>query len=137
MVKNIGIKEKNVTKSRRNMKDLIVKNFKTIVFIVFGLFILYWMVYIITPNVKMSEDDKAKIDSLNNNIKKYEEQNKKLDSSIIMYVGQISKIDSAINNIKKQKTIIKEFYHEKIISVDTFSRTQIDDFFSKRYGHHP
>ena len=137
MVKNIGIKKKNVTKSRRNMKDLIVKNFKTIVFIVFGVFILYWMMYVITPNVKMSAESKAKIDSLNNNIKKYEEENKKLDSTIVMYIEQISKIDSAINNIKKQKTIIKEFYHEKIISVDTFSRSQVDDFFTKRYGHHP
>jgi len=93
--------------------------------------------FILTPSVKMSEESKAKIDSLNANIKRYEEENKKLDSAIVKYTEQISKIDSAIYNIKKQKTIIKEFYHEKIISVDTFSRSQVDDFFTKRYGHHP
>lgn len=119
------------------MKEFITTNFKTIVLLVFGIFIIYWLMFVITPNVGMSAETKAKIDSLNSNIRRYEEENKKLDSSIVMYVEQISKIDSAINNIKKQKTIIKEFYHEKIISVDTFSRSQIDDFFSKRYGYHP
>ena len=119
------------------MKNFITTNFKTIVFLTFGIFIVCWLMVVITPSVKMSAESQAKIDSLNKNIMRYEEENKKLDSAIVKYTEQISKIDSAIYNIKKQKTIIKEFYHEKIISVDTFSRSQVDDFFTKRYGHHP
>jgi hypothetical protein len=119
------------------MKDFITTNFKTIVFLVFGLFIFYWLMFVLTPSVKMSAESQAKIDSLNRNILRYEEENKKLDSAISNYYIEISKIDNAIDSIKRQKTIIKEYYHEKIISVDTFSRAQIDDFFSKRYGQRP
>lgn len=119
------------------MKDFLTKNFKTIVFLIFGCFIVYWMMFVLTPNVKMSAESKAKIDSLNRNILRYEEENKKLDSAINDYYVEISKIDKAIDSIKRQKTIIKEIYHEKIISIDTFSRPQVDDFFSKRYGQRP
>jgi len=119
------------------MKEFIIKNFKTIVFLIFGIFIFYWLMFVLTPSIKMSAESQAKIDSLNKNIMRYEEENKKIDSAISMYYVEISKIDNAIDSIKRQKTIIKEFYHEKIISVDTFSRAQIDDFFTKRYGQHP
>jgi len=122
---------------KNNMKEFIIKNFKTIVFLIFGIFIFYWLMFVLTPSIKMSAESQAKIDSLNRNIMRYEEENKKIDSVISMYYVEISKIDNAIDSIKRQKTIIKEFYHEKIISVDTFSRAQIDDFFTKRYGQHP
>lgn len=119
------------------MKEFVIKNFKTIVFLIFGVFIFYWLMFVLTPSIKMSTESRAKIDSLNRNILRYEEENKKIDSVISMYYVEISKIDNAIDSIKKQKTIIKEFYHEKIISIDTFSRAQIDDFFAKRYGQRP
>lgn len=115
------------------MKD----NLFTVLKIIGVIFLIYWIMFVLTPNVKMSAESKAMIDSLNSNIKRYEEENKKIDSIISNYYVEISKIDNAIDSIKRQKTIIKEIYHEKIISVDTFSRAQIDDFFSKRYGHHP
>jgi hypothetical protein len=124
-------------KMKNNMKEFIIKNFKTIVFLIFGVFIFYWLMFVLTPSIKMSTESQAKIDSLNRNIMRYEEENKKIDSVISMYYVEISKIDNAIDSIKRQKTIIKEFYHEKIISIDTFSRAQIDDFFTKRYGQHP
>jgi len=119
------------------MKDFIIKNFKTIIFIIFGLFISYWLIYVITPNVRMSAESKAKIDSLSNDIIRYEKQNRRIDTAIAEYNTEIHKIDSIINNIKQEKTIIKEFYHEKIISVDTFSKSQIDSFFAKRYRLNP
>jgi len=122
---------------KNSMKEFIIKNFKTIVFLIFGVFIFYWLMFVLTPSIKMSTESQAKIDSLNRNIMRYEEKNKKIDSVISMYYVEISKIDNAIDSIKRQKTIIKEFYHEKIISIDTFSRAQIDDFFTKRYGQRP
>jgi len=122
---------------KSNMKDFIIKNFKTIIFIIFGLFISYWLIYVITPNVRMSAESKAKIDSLSNDIIRYEKQNRRIDTAIAEYNTEIHKIDSIINNIKQEKTIIKEFYHEKIISVDTFSKSQIDSFFAKRYRLNP
>ena len=113
--------------------NFIKSNIITILKIIGVLFLIYWLMFVLTPSVKMSAESKAKIDSLNANIKKYEEENKKIDTAIAAYNTEIHKIDNIINNIKQEKTIIKEFYHEKIISVDTFSKSQIDSFFAKRY----
>jgi hypothetical protein len=114
--------------------NFIKTNFWTILKIIGVVFLIYWLMFILTPSVKMSAESKAKIDSLNANIKKYEEENKKIDTAIALYNTEIHKIDNIISNIKQEKTIIKEFYHETIISIDTFSRSQIDSFFTKRYG---
>jgi vacuolar-type H+-ATPase subunit I/STV1 len=112
----------------------IKSNLITILKITGAVFLIYWIMFVLTPSVKMSAESKAKIDSLNANIMKYEEENKKIDTAIAAYNTEIHKIDNIISNIKQEKTIIKEFYHETIISIDTFSRSQIDSFFTKRYG---
>ena len=85
--------------------NFIKSNFWTIIKITLVVFLVYWLMFILTPSVKMSEESQAKIDSLNANIKRYEEENKKLDSAIVKYTEKITEIDSAIYNIKKQKTI--------------------------------
>ena len=59
-----------------------------------------------------------------------------LDDTIIPYNEEIKEVDIAISRIKNEKTIIKEFYHEKIISVDTFNMSDIDKFFTNRYGQY-
>ena len=112
----------------------IKSNFWTILKILLVIFLVYWLMFVLTPSVKMSAESKAKIDSLNANIIKYEDKNKKIDTMISVYNTEIRKIENMISNIKQEKTIIKEFYHETIISIDTFSRSQIDSFFAKRYG---
>jgi F0F1-type ATP synthase membrane subunit b/b' len=120
------------------MKDLIknwiTKNYKTILFLAVGLFILYWLVYVITPKVGMSEIDKYKIDLINQKIDDINKDQKKLDSSIAEYNKGIKIIDNNIENLKNQKIKVKEIYHEKIISIDTFNSKQLDKFFSDRYG---
>lgn len=113
----------------------IGKHINTILLLVIGSVIVYWLFFVLSPNVEMSAESKAKIDSLNNNIKKYEEENKKIDSVITQYHDEIEKVNNNITRIKQEKTIVKEIYHEKIISIDTFNRTQIDEFFSNRYGN--
>jgi hypothetical protein len=114
--------------------DFIKSNLLTILKIITAVLVVYWIFFILTPSVKMSAESKAKIDSLNANIIRYEEENKKIDTIIDRYNTEIHKIENLISNIKQEKTIIKEFYHETIISIDTFSSSQIDGFFTKRYG---
>lgn len=58
---------------------------------------------------------------------------KELRDKITEYDSKIDSIDNNISNIKNQKIIIKEFYHEKINSIDTFSGGQLDTFFTDRY----
>lgn len=115
------------------MKKLLIDNYKTILKIFFYGFIIYWVLSVLTPNLQSNKDYINKIDSLNIQIKKFEEKNLKLDSQIMVFNNQIVMIDSTISKIKQEKTIIKEYYHEKIINVDTFGRGQLNDFFTKRY----
>jgi vacuolar-type H+-ATPase subunit I/STV1 len=110
-----------------------MKIVKTILIVLFFLFITYWIVFQITPASDIADRIYNKIDSLNHNIDSLTKQNKKLDSAIANYTNQIDTLDSNINKIKNQKTIIKEIYHETITNVDNYNGSQLDSFFSKRY----
>jgi septal ring factor EnvC (AmiA/AmiB activator) len=117
----------------QNIKKFLIKNYKTIIKISIGLIILYWVIFFLTPKIQMSSESKSKIDSINNSIKTIEVIQKKMDSNIVQYNKEILNVDKKISDIKIEKTIIKEIYHEKIISVDNFNDIQIDSFFANRY----
>jgi exonuclease VII small subunit len=124
-------REKIITES----KKFILANYKTAIKIVFALFLLYWILYILTPNIKMSADSKEKIDALNTQIDSLEAGQKRLDENIKVFNQEIIKVDKKISNIKQEKTIIKEIYHEKITDVDNYTDDELDSFFAKRYGY--
>jgi cell division protein FtsB len=124
-------REKIITES----KKFILTNYKTAIKIVFALFLLYWILYILTPNIKMSADSKEKIDALNTQIDSLEAGQKRLDENIKVFNQEIIKVDKKISNIKQEKTIIKEIYHEKITDVDNYTDDELDSFFAKRYGY--
>ena len=120
-----------------SIKNFVVKNYKSIIKVLFGLFILYWLIFFLTPKITMSSESKKIIDSLNTSIKNIELEQLKIDSNIFQYKKEINEIDKNITKLNIQKTIIKEYYHEKIISVDSYNSNQLDSFFSKRYGLNP
>jgi hypothetical protein len=124
-------REKIITES----KKFILANYKTVIKIAFALFLLYWIIYILTPNIKMSADSKEKIDALNIQIDSLEAGQKRLDENIKVFNQEIIKVDKKISNIKQEKTIIKEIYHEKITDVDNYTDDELDSFFAKRYGY--
>ena len=124
-------REKIITES----KKFILANYKTVIKIAFALFLLYWIIYILTPNIKMSADSKEKIDALNIQIDSLESGQKRLDENIKVFNQEIIKVDKKISNIKQEKTIIKEIYHEKITDVDNYTDDELDSFFAKRYGY--
>ena len=105
----------------------------TILKVGFGLFILYYLIFFLTPKVSMSEYEKQQIDSLNVLIKQLHQDNLKLEKEIDEYNDKIDKVDVNIKNIKGQKTIVKEIYHEKINSVDKLTVRELDSFFTDRY----
>jgi hypothetical protein len=119
----------------KTIKNFIIKNYKSIIKVGFGLFIIYWIIFFLTPNVKMSIKDREKIDSLNKIIKDIYTDQKKLDSSISQFTKEVDKIDNNIATIKSQKTIIKEIYHEEINRVSNYNDVQLDSFFANRYGY--
>lgn len=114
--------------------DFLKSNYKTIIQIIFGLVILYYLIFFLTPNVKMAASQKQQLDSLNVVIKQLHEDNKKLEDDITNFNEQIKEVDSHIGKIKGQKTIVKEIYHEKINSVDKFTVPELDSFFTDRYN---
>ena len=104
----------------------------TVIKVLLVLIVIYLLFNQLTKGF-INEDYKKSIDSLNTNIINLEKKQDSLNLKINDFNQEISDIDKNITNIQNQKTIIKEFYHEKIISVDTFSLNDIDRFFTERY----
>lgn len=117
--------------------NFIKNNFGTIIKICFGVFLFYWLVFFLTPKITLSEIEKNKLDSLNNNIAELYRAQLVLDSNIAVFNQQIEKVDEDITVVKNEKTIIREIYHEKINSVSNYSDAELDSFFAKRYGYSP
>jgi hypothetical protein len=118
-------------------RRLMVKNGLIIASIAF---LIYWIFFILTPSLNSSSKTKEEVESLKlmmTTLDEYikQEQNKKseIDNNIQSINKEIRKIDSSVLKLKNQKIIIKEYYHEKINSVDTFSDDEIDKFLSDRY----
>ena len=117
------------------MKQFLTTNFKYILFVAVGLFVMYWMVYLFTPKPQMSELDKYKLEQINKDIDSILKNQQQLDKRIEGYKSQLSKIDSTIAQVKNQKTIIKEYYKDKEEEISKMKRDQIDSLFHKRYKY--
>ena len=113
--------------------SFISKNYKTILFVVLGLILLYWVIYVVTPSVTMSDKEKSQIDSLNVVISNLHLENAKQDSIIVGLNKEINAVDKQIEDIKNKKTVVKKEYHEKINRVNTYTEPELDSFFSDRY----
>ena len=113
--------------------NILKKNYKTILKLIFGLFILYYLIFFLTPRVQIAADQKQQLDSLNVVIKQLHDDNLKLENKISDFNNQIQEVDQSIGKIKNQKTIVKEIYHEKISSVDKLTSREVDSFFTDRY----
>lgn len=114
--------------------EFLTKNYQTIIKFCFGLFILYYLVFFLTPNVKMSSSQKQQLDSLNVVIKQLHDDNLKLEDKISDFNKEINEVDQNISKIKNQKTVVKEIYHEKISNVDKLTERSVDSFFTNRYN---
>lgn len=123
----------NAKENGNKIVKFITNNYKTVLMVLFGLFIFYWMIFILTPRVGMSPEDKAKIDSLNVIINNMYKEQELLDDKIDAINKEIGEVDNSIGKIKNQKTIVKEIYHEKINNVSNFTEPELDSFFSDRY----
>lgn len=126
------------TQNIGSRRERLIKNGLIIVSIAF---LFYWILFVLTPNLNSSSKTKEEIQSLklmmttlDDYIKKEKEKQSAIDNSIKLVNEQIERIDSSISKIKNQKIIIREYYHEKINSVDNFSDNEIDSFISNRYG---
>jgi hypothetical protein len=118
----------------QTIKNFVVNHYPAIIKVLFGLFILYWLIFFLTPKIEMSAGERAQINSLNNVVKNIYKEQQKLDSSITVYNKEVEHINDNISKIKGQKTIIKEVYHEEIKRAATYDDIKLDSFFTSRYG---
>ena len=116
------------------ISNFLKQNYMTILKVLFGLFVLYYLIFFLTPKVNMSVQQKQQLDSLNVLVKQLHNDNVELEKEIDEYNQKIDEVDNHIDKIKGQKTIVKEIYHEKINSVDKLTNPGIDSFFSNRYN---
>lgn len=110
-----------------------MKDYKTLFLFFIGLFIIYWLIFVLTPKNNILINEQNRIDSLNISIKNIQKTQEILDNKIDSINLSIDKVDQEIDTIKNKKTIIKEIYHEKIINVVNFTETELDSFFANRY----
>lgn len=115
------------------VKNFIIKKYKTILLVLIGLFIVYWVMFVSNSHNTMSNDDKAKLDSLTNIVNQINKEQDTLESKIEVINEEVHKIDENISTIKTNKIKIGKKYHEEINRVDNYSEPELDSFFSNRY----
>lgn len=109
--------------------------FKIIQYIAVVIVILYFLIQLLTIKREISVDFKAQLDSLQKVTVTLQKQQKSYDSIISSEEQKIKELDYQIDNVKEKTTIIKEYYHEQSKAADSYTPTQLDSFFAKRYGY--
>ena len=89
------------------------------------------------PKVKLDDKTNNKIVELEKSNKRIEESQKTIEDKLVKYIKDIEDIDKNIKDINNKKEIIRKYYYEKVISVDTFNMATIDSFFTNRYRFNP
>ena len=103
-----------------------------VVVIIIGL----WLINMVVQNEHAQTDNyKKTIDSLNIELIKIDSVHKKLNDTIIVYKDSIVYLDKIIEVNKANINKLKE-KHDKIYYITTqYTNTQLDSFFTNRYGH--
>lgn len=135
MVKNVSNQKKNtkLTSVFNDFLNIILKLMLIIFLIFFGISIYKS----IEPKVKLDDKTNQKIVDLDESNKRIEDNQKLLEEKIDKYFLEISEIDKNIKDINNKKEIVRRFYYEKVISIDTFNMGSIDSFFTSRYRFNP
>ena len=114
------------------IKNFVIKNYKTILSILIGLFIVYWVMTTLNTST-MSTIDKNKLDSLTNVVNEINKEQDILESKIELIDEEVEKIDDNISKVRTNKIKTGKKYHEEINRVDKYSEPELDSFFSNRY----
>lgn len=78
---------------------------------------------------------KTQIDSLAKANAALQAKQAALDSATKTYEVKINNLDWKINNVGETKTIIREYYRDKVKEPSRYTPKQIDSFFKNRYNY--
>lgn len=135
MVKNVS-NQKEDTKLSGGFNNLLDGVLKFILILLL-IFVGIWIYRSTEPKVKLDDKTNNKIIELEESNKRIEGNQKLLEEKIDKYFLDISEIDKNIKDINNKKEIVRRFYYEKVISIDTFNMAAIDTFFTSRYSFNP
>ena len=111
----------------------------TVILIASGLIVLAIIISLLTqppvPKIEHPDVIKKQVDSLAKANAELEARQAALDSAARVYEGAIIDLDWKIQNVGRDKTIIKEYYHEKVKEPKGYTPKQVDSFFKKRYNY--
>lgn len=78
---------------------------------------------------------KNQIDSLARVNKALQDKQNEMDINSRKYEDALLDLDFKVQTINQKKSIIREYYHEKIIQPAQYTPQQIDSFFKNRYNY--
>lgn len=135
MVKNVSNQKEDTKLSGgfNNLLDGVLKFMLILLLIFIGI----WIYRSTEPKVKLDDKTNKKIVELEESNKRIEGNQKNLEEKIDKYFLEINEIDKNIKDINSKKEIVRRFYYEKVISIDTFNMATIDSFFTSRYSFNP
>ncbi len=105
--------------------------------IALAILILFSFISVFTKKEKIKEQEyiKAQIDSINKVNLELKAKQDSLAESSKKFEDVIIKLDWKLQNVGENKTIIKEYYHEKKEKTKKYTPGQLDKFFKERYKY--
>jgi len=98
------------------------------------LFVLYWVIFVLTPSVKMSAGAVEELKKIDEDIETIKLEQNILYDEIQQYEEKLVVMDENLKTIKDTKNQIAGEYGEKINVVRGFDHNQLVTFLSERYN---
>jgi len=116
-------------------KKIKLKLWHVLIYVIVFILLLYFTFATIMSPVQVGDytEQKQKIDSLNIVIIKLKDEQIELDKSIIHQQNEITILNNQIDSTNTEIAKVKNYYGKEIKNITTYSTTQLDDFFTKRY----
>jgi hypothetical protein len=114
------------------MKYKTLVNVIVAVLLLIGLYEIYSL---FQDNTTKYQKYEHTIDSLNHEVVKLDSVHVKQDSIIVVYKDSVVYMDNIIEKEKIKYVEIKSKYNEIRNHVANYTHTELDSFFSKRYGY--
>lgn len=114
--------------------EFFKNNYKVILIGLLILFLLYWVIFVLTPITKMSEESRFEIRDLNKKIEEVKTKQEVLQNEIEKYEQKIEETNYNLKQIKEIKINVGNEYGKKINSVTNYTNTELTKFFTERYS---
>lgn len=114
--------------------NLFKKYYKQVGIGLLILFVLYWVIFILTPSMKMSNVAVEEIKKLDEEIGTIKLEQNILYTEIQQYEEQLTELDENMSQINDTQNKIAGEYGEKINAARSYDYQQLVAFLSKRYS---